>query len=62
MKDCFLFLKALHDSTDDQRFKKQVRHGFLINLGLDDTPKMKLKQIESDRSVYERIIIRKEKI
>lgn len=52
-----LFLKALHDSTDDQRFKKQVRHGFLINLGLDDTPKMKLKQIESDRSVYERIIM-----
>ena len=52
-----LFLKALHDSTEDQRFKKQVRHGFLINLGLDDTPKMKLKQIESDRSVYERIIM-----
>ena len=52
-----LFLKALHDSTDDQRFKKQVRYGFLINIGLDDTPKMKLKQIESDRSVYERIIM-----
>ena len=52
-----LFLKALHDSSDDPRFKKQVRHGFLINLGLDDTPKMKLKQIESDRSVYERIIM-----
>ena len=52
-----LFLKALHDSTDDARFKKQVRHGFLINIGLDDTPKMKLKQIESDRSVYERIIM-----
>lgn len=52
-----LFLKALHDSTEDPRFRKQVRHGFLINLGLDDTPKMKLKQIESDRSVYERIIM-----
>lgn len=52
-----LFLKALHDSTDDVRFQKQVRHGFLINIGLDDTPKMKLKQIESDRSVYERIIL-----
>lgn len=52
-----LFLKALHDSTDDPRFRKQVRHGFLINIGLDDAPKMKLKQIESDRSVYERIIM-----
>ena len=52
-----LFLKALHDSTSDTRFKKQVRHGFLINIGLDDLPKMKLKQIESDRSVYERIIM-----
>lgn len=52
-----LFLKALHDASDDIRFKKQVRHGFLINIGLDDAPKMKLKQIESDRSVYEKIIL-----
>ena len=55
-----LFLKALHDSTDDKKFKKQVRHGFLINIGLDDEPKMKLKQVESDRSVYEQLILQKE--
>ena len=52
-----LFLKALHDSTDDVRFKKQVKHGFLINVGLDDEPKMKLKQVESDSGVYEKIIM-----
>ena len=55
-----LFLKALHDSTDDERFKRQVRHGFLINIGLDDEPKMKLKQIESDSSVYEKIIMQED--
>ncbi len=54
-----LFLKALHDSTDDVRFQKQVRHGFLINVGLDDEPKMKLKQVETDSGVYEKIIMQK---
>jgi uncharacterized protein with ParB-like and HNH nuclease domain/predicted transport protein len=52
-----LFLKALHDSSADPRFQKQVRHGFLINIGLDGDPKMKLKQIESDNTVYEKIIM-----
>lgn len=52
-----LFLKALHDSTDDKGFKQRIQIGFLTNLGLDGTPKMKLKQIESDRSVYEKIIM-----
>ena len=47
-----LFLKALHDSTDDVKFQKQVRHGFLINVGLDDEPKMKLKQVETDSAIY----------
>ena len=51
-----LFLKALHDVSDDERFKKQVKHGFLVNEGLDGDPKIKLKQVESDRGVYERII------
>lgn len=55
-----LFLKALHDSTDDLRFRKQVKHGFLINVGLDDEPKMKLKQVESDSGVYEKIIMQEE--
>lgn len=51
-----LFLKALHDSSDDIKFRKQIKRGFLINIGLDDEPKMKLKQIESDSGVYEKII------
>ena len=55
-----LFLKALHDSTDDIKFQKQVRHGFLINVGLDDEPKMKLKQVESDSTVYEKIVLQTE--
>ena len=52
-----LLLKALHDTSNDPRFQKQVRHGFLINVGLDDEPKMKLKQVESDSGVYEKIIL-----
>ncbi len=52
-----LLLKAIHDSTTEPGLKKQIRHGFLINIGLDDNPKMKLKQIESDSSVYEKIIM-----
>lgn len=55
-----LFLKALHDISDDLRFKKQIRIGFLINQGLDDQPKMKLKQVESDSAVYEKIIFQEE--
>lgn len=51
-----LFLKALHDSSNDNKFRKKIKRGFLINIGLDDEPKMKLKQIESDSGVYEKII------
>lgn len=55
-----LFLRALHDSTDDSKFQKQVRHGFLVNIGLDDEPKMKLKQVESDSAVYEKLVMQDE--
>lgn len=55
-----LFLKALHDSSGDEKLQKQIRHGFLINLGLDGEPKMKLKQVEADSSVYEKIIMQTE--
>ncbi len=55
-----LFLRALHDSTDDKKFQKQVRHGFLVNIGLDDEPKMKLKQVESDSAVYEKLVLQDE--
>ena len=52
-----LFLKALHDSSDDEKFRKQIKRGFLTNLDLDDEPKMKLKQVESDSGVYEKIVM-----
>ena len=52
-----LFLRALFDATNDPKLKKLIRHGFLINMGLDDEPKMKLKQVESDSSVYEKLIL-----
>ena len=55
-----LFLKALHDCSDDNKFKRLIRYGFLVNLGLDGDPKMKLKQIESDSGVYEKIIMQEE--
>ena len=52
-----LFLKALNDSSDDESFKKKIRHGFLVNVGMDDEPKVKLKQVESDSGVYEKIVM-----
>ena len=52
-----LFLRALFDSTEDSRLKTLIWHGFLINIGLENEPKMKLKQVESDRSVYEKLIL-----
>lgn len=55
-----LFLKALHDYSDNELFRKQIKRGFLINIGLDDAPKMKLKQVESDSTVYEKIIMQEE--
>ncbi|MBO4925274.1 MAG: DUF262 domain-containing protein [Clostridia bacterium] len=55
-----LFLKALYDSTDDDKFKKQIRNGFLVNTGFDDQPKMKLKQVESDQSIFEKIIMQQD--
>ena len=52
-----LFLKALHDLSDDLKFKKKIKRTFLVDTGLDDEPKMKLKQVESDSVVYEKIIM-----
>ena len=52
-----LFLKALHDSSDDKLFRQRIKMGFLTDIGFDGTPKVKLKQIESDQSVFEKIIM-----
>jgi predicted transport protein len=52
-----LFLKALHDLSDDARLKIKIKKSFLVDAGLDDEPKMKLKQVESDSVIYEKIII-----
>ena len=52
-----LFLRALCDITDNEKLKKLIRNKYLINLDLDDTPKVKLKQVESDSGVYEKLIM-----
>ena len=52
-----LFLKALHDSSEDKIFRQRIKMGFLTDIGFDGTPKVKLKQIESDQSVFEKIIM-----
>ena len=52
-----LFLKALHDLADDKGFRKRLKNSFLTNVDYDGKPKVKLKQVEYDQSVYERIIM-----
>ena len=52
-----LFLKAIHDLTDNIKLKKKIKRSFLVDAGFDDEPKMKLKQVESDSLVYEKIVL-----
>lgn len=55
-----LFMKALHDSTDDTKLQRQIRNGYLLNAEDDEDVKMKLKQIESDSAIFEKLILHKE--
>ena len=55
-----LFLKALHDLTDDSKMQKQIRNGYLMTSDEDDEVKVKLKQVEDDSSIFEKIILHKE--
>ena len=55
-----LLMKALHDLTDDNKLKKQIRNGYLLNSDDEDDIKVKLKQVESDSTVFEKLILHKE--
>jgi len=52
-----LFLRALRDITEDEHLQKLIRNKYLVNFDLDGEPKVKLKQIESDSGVYEKLIM-----
>ena len=55
-----LFMKALHDSTGDIKLQRSIRNGYLLNTDDEDEVKMKLKQVESDSAVFEKLILHKE--
>ncbi|MBR1711686.1 MAG: DUF262 domain-containing protein [Clostridia bacterium] len=55
-----LFMKALHDLTDDTKLKKQIRNGYLLSSDDEDEVKVKLKQVESDSSIFEKLILHRE--
>lgn len=52
-----LLMKALHDLTDDPKLQKQIRYGYLLNADDGDDIKVKLKQVESDSSIFEKLIL-----
>lgn len=52
-----LLLKALYDTVKDEKLKKVIKYSFLVNRDFDDETKIKLKQIESDSGVFEKIIM-----
>ena len=54
-----LFMKALHDLSDDVKLQKQIRNGYLLNAD-DEEIKVKLKQVETDSSIFEKLIIHKD--
>ena len=52
-----LFLKALHDLYDDEEAKFSIRHNFLLNAKANGKFTLKLKQVEADGSVFEKLIM-----
>ena len=50
-----LFLKAICNFTRDETLRKKITSSFLINTE-EETSKIKLKQIESDSTVFEKLI------
>ena len=52
-----LLMKALYDSTDNETLKKVIKYTYLVNKDLDNLIKIKLKQVESDSGVFEKIIM-----
>lgn len=52
-----LFLKALYDLSDNEPVKKLIRTGFFVNEGLSSNFNLKLKQVEADGTIYEKLIM-----
>lgn len=51
-----LFLKALHDSSDDEDLRDEILENFLINKRLSDKNKLKLKPIKKDDEVFQKLL------
>lgn len=51
-----LFLKALHDVTDDEVLKEEILESYLINKRLDEKNKLKLKPIKKDDEVFKKLL------
>lgn len=51
-----LLIKALHDLTDDQDVKDDIRDSFLKNTRGNNPYRLKLKPIESDKTIYEKLV------
>ena len=55
-----LFMKAIHDLSSDPKLQKQIRNGYLLSSDDEDELKVKLKQVESDHVVFEKLILHKD--
>jgi len=51
-----LFLKALHDVTDDEDLKEEIVETYLINKRLDEQNKIKLKPIKRDDKTFVKLL------
>ena len=51
-----LFIKALYDSTDDEELREDIRLSYLKNTRGKCEYRLKLKPIEYDRSIFEKLI------
>ncbi|SFP84715.1 Protein of unknown function [Butyrivibrio proteoclasticus] len=52
-----LFIKALHDSIDDPEVKEDIEDDYLRNSKSGGDYRLKLKPIESDQNVYEKLMM-----
>ena len=52
-----LFIKALHDSIDDPEVKEDIEDDYLRNSKGGGDYRLKLKPIESDQNVYEKLMM-----
>ena len=52
-----LFIKALHDSMDDEDIREDIEQDYLRNSKGASEYRLKLKPIESDQNVYEKLMM-----